>query len=403
MLVLLIIFMVTAPLLTAGVPLDLPQAAGRTIESQNKEPVVVSITQEGKIYVGQEEKNNLTLEELVPRLKAIFEARLELFRLKDAKAHPGSASTIVGTGPGGAVTESDRLRARAKAMMQQRTAALTGKKTETSNEDVDAPKRLEEESLKARTERENNERMVRDVEDSVQEFARGIEESLKAGGKTAESEHEQRRWEDALGVEDEVRDFIFDLQRSSRSKRIRVEDRRGERGTSATGRTAAEPISVPTREGPSSSGARTATPPVSQSTGGGSYSSYKTPEERAAFIKQQAEQRMAERLAALGIKAPSKGGETPAQRAERERAERAAKLRQAEEEDARREAERQARLAEEQGPPVLPAAAASKSESKPPPAPPSRRSGERDAAKKDEEERITQEQEDQLRRTQQME
>ena len=75
MLVLLIIFMVAAPLLTAGVPLDLPSAKGKAIEAQQKEPVIVSITKEGKIFIGQEEKNNLTLDELVPRLKAMFEAR----------------------------------------------------------------------------------------------------------------------------------------------------------------------------------------------------------------------------------------------------------------------------------------------------------------------------------------
>jgi biopolymer transport protein TolR len=75
MLVLLIIFMVAAPLLTAGVPLDLPQAKGRTIEAQQKAPVVVSITKEGKIFVGEEDKKDMTLDELVPRLKAIFEAR----------------------------------------------------------------------------------------------------------------------------------------------------------------------------------------------------------------------------------------------------------------------------------------------------------------------------------------
>ena len=75
MLVLLIIFMVAAPLLTAGVPLDLPQAKGKTIEAQQKEPVVVSITKDGKIFIGQEEKSALSLDDLVPRLKAIAEAR----------------------------------------------------------------------------------------------------------------------------------------------------------------------------------------------------------------------------------------------------------------------------------------------------------------------------------------
>lgn len=105
-----------------------------------------------------------------------------------------------------------------------------------------------------------------------------------------------------------------------------------------------------------------------------SYSSFKTAEDRAAFIKQQAEQRMAERLAALGLRPPpSKTGETAQQRAERERTEREVKIRQDEEEDAKREAERQQRLVDQGlAPPV-----ASKTPSagkKPPPAPPSRNS-----------------------------
>lgn len=328
--------------------------------------------------------------------KAIADARLELFRLKDAKAHPGSASNIVGTGPGGTVTESDRLKARAKAMMQQRTAALTGKKIDVAEDDSDAPKRLEEENLKIRTEKENNERMVRDVEESVRDFSRGIEDNLKEGGQTSANEHEKRRWEDALGVEDDVRDFIFDLQRSSRAARIRAQDRSG--GRKAT----AEPVKAeaPPRVDSPSTTSRTATPPAAAA-GGGSYSSYKTPEERAAFIKQQAEQRMAERLAALGIKAPSKPGETAAQRMERERADRAAKLRQAEEEDARREAERQARIAEEQGLP----SPAPKAESKKPPPPPVRKGAKNDEAAKNtaEEERLNQEAEAQQRETQELE
>ncbi|KAK0645950.1 hypothetical protein B0T16DRAFT_428914 [Cercophora newfieldiana] len=337
--------------------------------------------------------------------KAIADARLELFRLKDAKAHPGSASAIIGTGPGGMVTESDRLKARAKAMMQQRTAALTGKKVDVSGEDLDAPKRLEEESIKIRTEKENNERMVRDVEDSVRDFSKGIEDTLKDGGQDSTTEHEKRRWEDGLGVEDEVRDFIYDLQRASRAARIRSQDRQGGRKPTQ------EPVRAeapPVAQVEPSLTSRTSTPTAAAS-GGGSYSSYKTPEERAAFIKQQAEQRMAERLAALGIKAPTKPGETAAQRAERERAERAAKLRQAEEEDARREAERQARLHEEQGGP--PPVASPKADSKRPPPPPSRkgpkvddkRAEEEAAAKKAEEERLEREQEEQQRATRELE
>jgi len=110
---------------------------------------------------------------------------------------------------------------------------------------------------------------------------------------------------------------------------------------------------------------------------------------------------MAERLAALGIKAPAKSGETAAQRAEREKTERAAKLKQAEEEDARRESERQARLADEQGVPA-PAEEATK-----PAPPPSRQSGKAeatdDAGNKAAEDKLAQEQEQLQRETKAME
>ncbi len=111
---------------------------------------------------------------------------------------------------------------------------------------------------------------------------------------------------------------------------------------------------------------------------GGSYSSYKTGEDRAAFIKQQAEQRMAERLAALGLKPPVKSGESAQQRQERETKERRDRVRQAEEEDAKRENERQRRLADEQ--PTAPDV--SKSAKKPPP-PPVRKSRADSAAQRE--------------------
>ena len=148
----------------------------------------------------------------------IADAKLELFRLKDAKAHPSSASAIVGTGPGGAVTESDRLKARAKAMMQQRAAALTGRPipADENDDSASAPQRLEAESSRVRNEKETNERMIRDVEDSVEAYGKSLDDNIREENDGSATEHERRRWEDGLGVEDEVKDFIFELQRSSR-------------------------------------------------------------------------------------------------------------------------------------------------------------------------------------------
>ena len=71
MLVLLIIFMVTAPLLTVGVPVDLPDANAATLPDDNK-PIEVTIDQNGAIFIGETE---VALPELVARLRAITENR----------------------------------------------------------------------------------------------------------------------------------------------------------------------------------------------------------------------------------------------------------------------------------------------------------------------------------------
>jgi len=67
MLVLLVIFMVAAPLLTVGVPVDLPQTKAPAINEQ-KEPLVISVNAEGKLFLQNTEVGD---DELVPRLQAI--------------------------------------------------------------------------------------------------------------------------------------------------------------------------------------------------------------------------------------------------------------------------------------------------------------------------------------------
>jgi biopolymer transport protein TolR len=75
MLVLLIIFMVSAPLLTVGVPIDLPQTQASSLDQTDKQPVVVSVNTKGQVFLGQETKTEIKLDELVPKLKAIADAR----------------------------------------------------------------------------------------------------------------------------------------------------------------------------------------------------------------------------------------------------------------------------------------------------------------------------------------
>ncbi|MGH6866108.1 MAG: ExbD/TolR family protein [Methyloceanibacter sp.] len=70
MLVLLIIFMVTAPLLVAGVPVDLPNTSAARI-SQPKKPMIVSLSPDGSLFVRDEQ---ITRDGLVPMLQAMRSA-----------------------------------------------------------------------------------------------------------------------------------------------------------------------------------------------------------------------------------------------------------------------------------------------------------------------------------------
>ena len=71
MLVLLIIFMVSAPLLTVGVPIDLPQTKAKSLDT-DKEPLTISVNNEGKVFL---QNTEIPIEELVPKLTAVTEAR----------------------------------------------------------------------------------------------------------------------------------------------------------------------------------------------------------------------------------------------------------------------------------------------------------------------------------------
>jgi biopolymer transport protein TolR len=71
MLVLLIVFMVSAPLLTVGVPIDLPQSQAKALPQDN-EPLTVSVKLDGKIFL---QNQPIEIDDLVTKLKAIIDAR----------------------------------------------------------------------------------------------------------------------------------------------------------------------------------------------------------------------------------------------------------------------------------------------------------------------------------------
>ena len=77
MLVLLVIFMITAPLLAQGVKVDLPQAAAEPVDSAEQEPLVVTVDAEGRLYVnyGDEQDSPIKAELLMARVSALLRLR----------------------------------------------------------------------------------------------------------------------------------------------------------------------------------------------------------------------------------------------------------------------------------------------------------------------------------------
>ena len=94
MLVLLVVFMVTAPLLTIGVRVDLPRAEAGSIPGSD-EPLTVAINDVGQVYV---QEAAVTFDELVPRLEAITGANPEIriFVRGDEKINYGVVMRVMG-------------------------------------------------------------------------------------------------------------------------------------------------------------------------------------------------------------------------------------------------------------------------------------------------------------------
>jgi biopolymer transport protein TolR len=95
MLVLLIIFMVTAPLLTVGIPVDLPKTQAAPITGQD-EPLVISIDSQGKVYL---QETAIDLDNLVPRLQAITNNKPDtrIFVRGDKSVSYGRIVEVMGT------------------------------------------------------------------------------------------------------------------------------------------------------------------------------------------------------------------------------------------------------------------------------------------------------------------
>jgi biopolymer transport protein TolR len=96
MLVLLVVFMITAPMLATGVAVTLPKVSAEQLKEQNERPLVVTVDKDSKVYVGQQDEA-IELKELAPLLKALAENNMEkrVFVRADEAVPYGAVVTVL--------------------------------------------------------------------------------------------------------------------------------------------------------------------------------------------------------------------------------------------------------------------------------------------------------------------
>ncbi|CAG8433988.1 2566_t:CDS:10 [Diversispora eburnea] len=300
--------------------------------------------------------NNM-LSSIVPNLivkvreinNKIVDAKLELFRIRDTQ---GGGSNIIGTGPGGTITEADKIKAKARAMVQERVARMTGKSITS--------RRFDEEKSKAYSEKATREQRIEEIERTVSKLQNSmieltrqreeIEEKLRQFNKGSLAS-DIKKWEDGIGVSDEVRKFIEELKSignitSSRSDYLSSSKDTYNDNYQDTYKDTYKDNNQNTYKRSTSSTSIYISSNVSAPS---SLSKAKTREEREAFIKAEGARRIQERFANLGIKQTNTpptapGSPTLTDRLAREKAEAAEREARADREHEERERLRSQKL-----------------------------------------------------------
>jgi hypothetical protein len=226
----------------------------------------------------KERLNNLTsrVPELIREISRIdnkiTDSKIELYKVKNP-------FSIIGSGPNGEVTESDKRKAKSKALLAQRMAALTGKPVSNTTADFEEEQRkFNEEVSRIKQQNMENQGIIFDIEKSIKDLSVGAQSALNQDGDSTA----YRKFELGLDVQPDVAAFVKELRTASYSNPPQQQQNYSAISSSAVSKSTS-PVVPPKPSTPDS------------------YSSFKTPADRAAYIKQQAKKRMNEKLAKFGI------------------------------------------------------------------------------------------------------
>ena len=216
--------------------------------------------------------------------EAIINSKIQLFK----KQNP---SSLVGTGPNGEVTEQDLRKAKKKAALAERMALLTGKTLNSTTSLVEEEAKLKEAIAKIKEESSQNKETVEFIKKDVNELISGIKSNLFG---SAGNEDDTKKFDLGIGLESEVKEFIKHLKTTR---------------ASANAMSSSLPLQTKPQQQQqenlnqsiSRSNATSSSANVSEPAREKSFSEFKTAEERAAYIKEQAQKRMNEKLDKMGL------------------------------------------------------------------------------------------------------
>lgn len=230
---------------------------------------------------------------LIDAIAAIDEqiknGKIEQYRLQLEKENP-SGFEIRGTGPNGEITERDRRIAKQKAEVQVKMARLTGKQAPNFEAYETNESMLSQEIVKFTAEAEEQKSIVKDLAVSITSLISDISGSLNLSNSMTVG---YQKWEHKDGVQNqEVKDFI-DYLNSTKPASAPSRSVVNSKPVKQASASASAPASAPSRAATATNGPTPA-------------------EERAKKIKEDAQRRMNERLAKLGIKRKPQQTEEPA-------------------------------------------------------------------------------------------
>ncbi|QSL65553.1 hypothetical protein MERGE_002866 [Pneumocystis wakefieldiae] len=250
--------------------------------------LLYDLEEEHKTLTGELQDLSEELPSIISKIRKveqeIADAKIELFKLRDAKSHPESVTKFKNN----KTDNIDKRETKTAVILKAQTAILTGKSTLL--EDNDYEKRYTEALFHINKERQSNENTISNIEESAEQLKRDLKSKLKDfQDKFLQNNYEREKWNKGVSVQNEVRKFILDLEKTRKSQEKKDSNSSSSSSSSSTEQSKINPSKTKYSEF------------IYKNDTSNTFTSVDKNKDKAAWIKAEAERRMNERLAEMGI------------------------------------------------------------------------------------------------------